>query len=223
MLEEEKITNLKREIIEYATLVEDMIDKSIKGLLKKEKESLIEVIESDEPKANDLEIKLDEMCTTMIAQYQPKAKGLRTILMILKINNDIERMGDLAVNISESSLFLIENPQVKPLMDIPRMAKETIKMLKDSIDSFVMEDAKLARSVCERDSIVDNLRDQILRELITYMSADPSTIERSLHLIRISNNLERIADLSTNFGEGVIFMVEGKVIKHQFRSPQRRR
>jgi len=215
MLEEEKITNLKREIIEYGTLVEDMIDKSIKGLLKKEKESLIEVIESDEPKANDLEIKLDAMCTTMIAQYQPKAKSLRTILMILKINNDLERMGDLAVNITESSLFLIESPQVKPLMDIPRMAEETIKMLKDSIDSFVMGDAKLARSVCERDNIVDNLRDQILRELITYMSADPSTIERSLHLIRISNNLERIADLSTNIGEDVIFMVKGKVIKHQ--------
>jgi phosphate transport system protein len=210
----EKITNLKRELVEYATLVEHMIEGSIEGLVKREKEALLKVVEKDETKANDFEIELDELCTQLIAQYQPKAKDLRTILMVLKMNNDLERMGDHAVNIAESGLFLIERPPVKPLIDIPRMAEVTMNMLMDSINSFINQDMRLAKGVCERDSVADGLRDQILRELITFMSSDPSTIERSLHLMRISRNLERIADLSTNIGEDVIFMVEGKVIKH---------
>lgn len=210
----EKITTLKKELVEYSALVEHMIEKSTQGLLRREKEVLGEVLDKDETKANDFEIELDELCTQLIAQYEPKAKDLRTILMILKMNNDLERMGDHAVNIAESSLFLIERPPVKPLIDIPNMAQTTMRMLKDSISAFINEDAKLARAVCERDDIIDGLRDQILRELITFMSSDPSTIERSLHLMRISRNLERIADLSTNICEDVIFMVEGRVIKH---------
>jgi len=211
---QEKLNGLKQKIVEYSSLVEGMIEKSIKGLLNKEKELLLEVIEKDEPKANDFEIELDEFCTTLIAQYEPKAKDLRTILMILKMNNDLERVGDLSVNICESSLFLIERPFVKPLIDIPRMAQESIGMLKNSIDAFVGEDAKLAKNVCERDNIVDGLREQIIRELFTFMISDTSTIERSLQLIKVSHNLERIADLSTNISEDVIFMVEGKIIKH---------
>jgi phosphate transport system protein len=150
----------------------------------------------------------------MIAQYEPKAKDLRTILMVLKINNDLERAADHAVNISESALFLIGQPPVKPLLDIPRMAKESISMLKDSISSFVSENPVLAQNVCERDSIVDGLANQILRELITFMTSSAGTIERSVHLLAIARNLERIADLSTNISEDVIFMVEGKNIKH---------
>jgi len=215
MLEEEKIINLKRELIEYATLVEGMIEKSIKGLLRKEKGLLIEVIETDEPKANDLEIKLDEMCTIMVAQYQPKAKVLRTILMILKINNDLERMADHSVNIAERSLLLIERPQIKLLDDIQKLAEVTKSMLSDSINSFVNEDVKLAKEVCERDNVVDESRDKITMRLIDIMCSDCSTIEPSLHLLIIARNLERIADLSTNFAEDVIFMVKGKVIKHQ--------
>jgi len=211
---EEKVTSLKKSLVEYATLVEHMIESSIEGLLRKDGKILHNIIEKEEPKANKFEMELDELCTTLIARYEPKAKNLRAILMILKMNNDLERMGDHAVNIAESSLFLVERPLVKPLIDIPHMAKLTMKMLKDSINSFIGEDAKLAKEVCEGDDTVDALRDQILRELITFMTSDPSTIERSLHLIRISSNLERIADLSTNIGEDVIFMVEGKVIKH---------
>jgi phosphate transport system protein len=130
------------------------------------------------------------------------------------MNNDLERMGDHAVNISQSGLFLISKPQVKPLLDIPRMAEEVSKMLEDSLKSFVNEDAALAKSVCERDDIIDDYRDQIVRELITYMVSDPSTIERALHLIRIAGNLERIADLTTNICEDVIFMVKGELMKH---------
>ena len=210
----EKINVLKKKLIDMASLAEDMVKSSIKGLIEKRKEILEKVIKEYEPKMNELEIELDELCTNLIALYQPKAGNLRTILMILKMNNDLERVGDLAVNISESALYLIERPPVKPLIDIPRMAEESINMLKNAIDSFINKDAELAKSVCEKDTIVDGLRDQVLRELITYMSSDPTTIERAIHLIRISRSLERIADLSTNICEDVIFMVEGKVIKH---------
>ncbi len=211
---EEKITNLKRELIKYAALIESMIDKSIKGLLEKREDLLYEVIKEDETQANDFEIDLDELCTSLIAQFEPKAKDLRTVLMILKMNNDLERMGDSAVNISDSALYLIERPQVKSLTDIQQMAEIVKKMLKDSIDSFVKEDSKLSKAVCERDNLADELRDKILRELITFMISDSTTIERALHLSRISHNLERIADLSTNICEDVIFVVDGKVIKH---------
>lgn len=211
---EEKIIELKKELIEYASLIEEMISKSIKGLLEKNKDILDEVINIDEFNANSKEIEIDEMCTNMIAQFDPMAKNLRTILMIYKMNNDMERLGDHAVNIAQSSLFLIERPFVKKLMDVPRMTHEVISMLKDSINSFINEDACLAKKVCERDSVVDDLKNQIIRELITYMISDPKTIERSLHLMRITGNLERISDLSTNIGEEVIFMVQGRIIKH---------
>jgi phosphate transport system protein len=211
---EEKMIALRKELIESATHVEGMIDKSITGLMRKDSTLLTEVIEKDEPKANDSEISIEELCTTMIAQYEPRAKDLRTILMVMKMNNDLERVGDHAVNIAECSLFLIERPSLKPLLDIPRMAEESVGMLKDSIEAFIKEDALLAAMVCERDNIVDNLGQQILRELITFMGADSTTIERSMRLLNIARNLERIGDLSTNISEDVIFMVEGRVIKH---------
>ena len=134
--------------------------------------------------------------------------------MILRMNNDLERIGDHAVNISQSALVLIEQPLVKPFIDIPRMAEEVKHMINDAIVSFINKDSHLAKKVCERDSVVDSLRDQIIRELITYMISDPSTIQRSLHIMNVSKNLERIADLSTNICEDVIFLVDAKVIKH---------
>jgi phosphate transport system protein len=211
---EEKMTNLKRQLVEYAGLVENMIEKAVKGLIDGNKELLIQVMESDEPRANDLEIEIDELCAVLIAQYEPRAKDLRTILMVMKMNNDLERMGDHAVNIAESALYLIDRPPVKPLIDIPRMNEVTLGMLRDSITAFINEDSELAKNVCERDGTVDALRDQVLRELITFMVSDSKTIERSLYLTRISGNLERVADLSTNMCEDVIFMVKGQVIKH---------
>ncbi len=209
-----KINELKKRLIEEASWAENMVEKSVNGLVERKKGLLKEVIENYEPQLNDFEIEMDELCIKIIALYHPEAENLRTVLTILKMNDDLERIGDLAVNIAQSALFLIDKPPVKPLIDIPRMADEAIEMLKDSIDAFINNDAKLAKSVCERDSIVDNLRDQVLRELITYMVSDPSTIERAIHLIRISRNLERVADLSTNIAEDVVFMVEGKILKH---------
>jgi phosphate transport system protein len=214
MVLEERLIELRKTLIEFATLVEYMIESSIKGLVKREKELLESVAQTEEPKANDLDIKLDELCASLIAQYQPMAKDLRIILMIFKMNEVLERMADHAVNISESGLYLLETPSVKPLIDIPEMAAVAAQMLRDSIAAFINEDAALAKDVCARDSIIDSLRDKTYRELIEVMSADSSTIKRCLHLMRISRNLERIADLSTNMCEDIIFIVEGKVIKH---------
>jgi phosphate transport system protein len=211
---EEKINELKKTLIAYAELIQGMVEKSIKGLLEKDETLLKQVIEKDEARANEYEIVIDEMCTTLIVTLQPKAIDLRTILMIQKMNNDLERTGDHAVNISQSALVLIDQPLVKPLIDIPRMAEEAKKMINDAISAFINKDPLLAKKVCERDSVVDSLRDQIIRELITYMVADASTIPRALHLLNISKNLERIADLSTNICEDVIFLVEARVIKH---------
>jgi len=210
----ERIETIRKKLIEFANLVENMIDGSLEGLIEREKDLLVEVIEIDEPKANRFELELDELCTTLIAQFQPKAKDLRTILMVLRINNDLERLGDHAVNIAESSLFLIERPLIKPLLDIPRMSQIAVKMLKDSVSAFISENVELAYNVLIQDSTVDGLRDQVIRELVVLMSSSPSMIERAFQLMRISSNLERIADLSTNICEDIIFMVQGKVIKH---------
>jgi len=214
MLEEIKLRNLKKSLTEYATLVEAMVDQSINGLMMKNADQLSNVITLDEPRANAFEIEIDEMCVSIIARYQPTGKALRSILMVLHINSNLERIGDHAVTISESSLFLITRPPVKQLIDIPRMGEVVKSMISDSITAFIDENADLARSVCERDSVVDALRTQIIRELITYMTSDPTTIERSLQLMKIAGNLERIADLATNICEDVIYMVKGKVIKH---------
>ncbi|MCK9555318.1 phosphate signaling complex protein PhoU [bacterium] len=211
---EEKLTALKKELIEYANFVQNMFDKSIKGLQKKDEASLQDIISKDEPRANREEIQLDKLCTVLIAQYEPRASDLRTVLMILKINNDLERMADHVINITESSLFLIERPSMGILDDVITMSGLTGKMLKNSVDSFVSKDVEKARLVCRTDKQVNELRDRIVEKLISLMSADSHNIERALHLMRITTNLERISDLTTNICEDVIFMVEGQVIKH---------
>ncbi|MGR3218253.1 MAG: phosphate signaling complex protein PhoU, partial [Candidatus Anammoxibacter sp.] len=195
-MRKEALTTLKQRLTEYATLIENMIEKSVNGLVKKNNDLFVEVIEEDEPKANHTEIELDQLCTGLIARFQPQASDLRMILMGLKMNSDLERMGDAAVNICESGIFLIERPSVNVLTDISKIAHESTKeMLRNSIKAFVNKDVKLAKTVCERDDIVDELKDKIIRKLIKIMSSDASTIERAFHLIRITQNLERIADL----------------------------
>ncbi len=210
----EKIHTLRNEIIVYARFVGDMIAKSMDGLVSNRRDILETVIEQDEPAANEKELMIDELCMTIIAQYEPKAGDLRNVLMALKMNNDLERIADHAVNISESSLYIIGHSPVKPLVDLPRMSDIIISMMRRCIHSFIEYDVKTADKICSEDDIVDELREQILRELITYMSSDPSTIKRSMHLLRIASNLERTADLITNICEDIIFTVEGRVAKH---------
>ncbi|MEK6645600.1 MAG: phosphate signaling complex protein PhoU [Candidatus Firestonebacteria bacterium] len=211
---DEKMIGLKKEIVEHAGLVESMIAKSIKGLLSKDKGLLSEVINKDELKSNNYEIEIDELCTNIIAQYEPKARDLRIVLMILKMNNDLERIGDHAVNISQSCIYLLEHPLIKIDIDISQIANISKKMLNDSITSFLNEDIDLAKNVCKDDTIIDNLKYDLSKKLITFMASDPKTIKYCLNIMRINNNLERIADLSTNICEEVIFISEGRVIKH---------
>ena len=213
MLKEELVA-LQNKLMDSASLVENMIKKSMEGLTQSKRALLTEVVEKDEQRENDLELQIDEACIHLIACYQPQAKDLRTILMVLKMNNDLERIGDEAVNISEGALDLIDQHEIKFLNEISKMADEAISMLKDSLKSLTNEDTRLARQVCERDDIVDDLRDEILKELFSYMASYPNRIKSTGHLVRISRSLERIADLSTNICEDVIYLVEGRTIRH---------
>lgn len=209
-----KIKELKRDIVEFAALVETMIEKSVKGLLQRDEKILREVIVTDELLANEFDIRIDEQCINTIAQFQPRARDLRTILMILKMGSDFERLGDGAVSICKSALYLIERPPVKALIDLPQLAEAAIAMLKDSINAFINEDSESAKHICGRDNFVDELRNSIITDLTQIMLKDPTTIERALRLMDITRKLERVADLSTNICEDVIFMVQGRVIKH---------
>jgi phosphate transport system protein len=196
-----------------ATSVEEMIAKSIKALKDRNMIMAEEVIKSD-AKINEMEIDIDNQCIRILALYHPEAEDLRTVSMIMKINNDLERIGDHAVNIAEKTIYLADKPPVKPLIDIPRMADKAIQMLQESLDAFVNKDAELAIEVCKRDDEVDSLEPQIVRELVTYMIGDPQTIDRSLNLILIAREIERVADLATNIAEDTYYIVSGKSLKH---------
>jgi phosphate transport system protein len=154
------------------------------------------------------------MATRLLATQQPMARDLRFLTVAIKINNDLERMGDLAVNIVERALSLIAQPPVKPLVDIPRMARLAETMVRESLDSFVKRDAELARNVLVSDDDVDNLRDTIYSELVSFMQKDPSTISRALDLIFVARNLERIADHATNIAEDALFLIQGVDVRH---------
>jgi len=211
-----KMPQLRDRLLFMASIVEQMIHNSIKSLVERDEDIARKVIDEDEPRVNDLEIEIDEMSINLLALYQPTASDLRTITMVMKINNDLERLGDHAVNIAERVILMIGKPPVKPLIDIPRMAEIAVEMVRNSLNSFTNSDPDLASKVRARDDTVDALRDQITRELVTYMISDPPTIERSLKLILITRDLERIADLATNIAEDVIFMVKGENIKHSW-------
>jgi len=208
-----ELRRLKDELVRMASLAESAIGLAVKALVSRDAEMARQVIRSDDA-INSLEIELDELCLRTMALYQPEARDLRFLAMALKINNDLERMGDQAVNIAERTLDLLTEPLLKPLIDIPRMADLAQRMVKDSLDAFVQQDVARAKAVCERDDEVDQLDDQIFRELLTYMMADPRAITRSVNLILVSRHLERIADHATNIAEDVIYLVQGKQIKH---------
>jgi len=211
---DEKILNLKKRLITYSNHVEIMLEKSISGLLERNEEKLKEVLEVLEPAANKYELEFDENCINAIAQYQPVSKNLRILISIIKISNDLERVADHAVNIAGHGLPLIMKPQVKELIDIPRMTKIVREMMKEAIESFVDENVELAEKVCKQDDIVDELNITIKKDLAALMRSDSNVVNRSLRLISISANLERVADLATNICEDVIYLAKGINIKH---------
>lgn len=213
---EGRIAEVKERLLEMAGIVEDMVAGSVKALVERDAAAARRIIDEQEGRVNRLEIENEDAIISLLALHQPEAGNLRTLAACIKINNDLERIGDHAVNIAEAADFLIGLPQLKPLVDIPRMAEQSVAMLKDALDSFTRSDPRLARDVCARDSIVDALNDQIKRELVTYMTSDARSIDRALKLMMVSLNLERIADLATNLAEDVIYMTTGEVIKHHF-------
>lgn len=210
---QDELNNLKKTLLEMASAVEEMIAKSILALKQRNMILAEDVIRSDE-KINKIEIEIDKQCLKILALYQPEAGDLRTVTMIMKINGDLERIGDHAVNISEKVIYLADKVPVKPLIDIPRMAEKSIEMLRESLDSFVNKNAERAIEVCKMDDEVDALETQITRELLTFMISDPTTIDPALHLILIARDLERVADLATNIAEDTYFIASGKTIKH---------
>jgi phosphate transport system protein len=211
---DEELRNLKQALLTMADLSQEMITLAVRALTEREEALAGRVLEI-EPRVNQMEIDIEESVLSLLARRQPAAGDLRFLTAVLKIDNDLERVADQACNISETTRYLLQEPPLKlPLIDIPRMAGLSQKMLKDSIHAFVHHDPDLAKNVCGHDDEVDWLNDQFFRVLLTYMMENPKSITRAVDLILVSRNLERIADHATNISEEVIFIEEGKNIKH---------
>jgi phosphate transport system protein len=215
---EEELIKLKENILYMGGLVEDQIEKAVKSLVDRDS-ALAEVIIERDHEVNRLDVEIDELCIRLLALHQPAGRDLRFITTGLKITTDIERVGDMAVNICERALELNQEPQLKPYIDIPRMARVAQRMIHESLDAFVREDTDLALKVCNEDEEVDELNRQIFRETITYMISEPQTINRAMKIGSVSKYLERIADHATNIAEMVVFMVKGKSIRHTKQIP----
>ncbi len=210
---DEELIDLKQKLLAMADKAQQMIHLAIEALVQR-KEIYNEQVFTLEDEVNRLEVEIEEEALRLLALRQPAAKDLRLLTSVLKINNDLERVADQAVNIAEISANLLKEPPLKPLIDIPFMAKIAQRMIKDSIHAFVHHDPQLAQEVCLHDDEVDRINDQIFRELLTYMMENPRSITRAVELILVSRNLERIADHATNIGEEVVFIEEGRNIKH---------
>ncbi len=210
----EELNRLKEMVLRMGGLAEKMTHRAVQALVERKREILSEVKQMEQ-QVNQLHMDIDETALGMIALRQPTAKDLRFITAAMKINTDLERIGDQAINIAGQAESLLSVPPVKPLIDIPRMAEIAEEMLKSALDAFVNGDDELAYLTILKDDAVDQLKDQVFRELLTFMMADASTIARSMELILVSRHLERIADHATNICEDVIFMVKGKDIRHQ--------
>ncbi|MBI3292497.1 MAG: phosphate signaling complex protein PhoU [Elusimicrobia bacterium] len=210
---DEGLKALKERLLYMASLAEAMIHWAVQELMVRKAEMLSEVM-AKEQEVNQIHIEIDDRCLKLIARHQPMAMDLRLITAAMKINSDLERIADQAVNIAQTTDFFLKEPKLEPLLEIPRMAELAQKMVRDSLDAFVKQDVDLARSVCTRDDEVDTFKHQAFNNLLTFMTKEPACIHRALDLILISRNLERIADHATNIAEDVIFMVLGKDIRH---------
>ena len=209
----EELDALKQTLLAMGGLVEDQIRRVMTALVERDSELDQEVIDRD-AQVNAYDIEVDEKCVELLALHQPAAGDLRFITTAMKIVTDLERIGDQAVNIAQRALELNREPQLKPYIDLPRMAEKSQRMVKESLDAFVTRDTELARRVCAEDAEVDALKEQIFRELLTFMMEDARTIPRAIRLILISRFLERVADHATNIAEMVVYMVESKIVRH---------
>jgi phosphate transport system protein len=208
-----ELDELHEKVLQMGGHVESAIHRSVRALVERDPELARQVLR-DEARINQMEIEIDNLTTRLFALRQPMAKDLRFLTATMKINTDLERMGDLAVNIAQRTLSLIAHPAVKPLIDIPKMAQLVESMLLRVLDAFVKADADVARGVLVADDEVDALRDSVYQELVAYMQRDPTTIPAAVDLIFVARNLERIADHATNIAEDVVFLVQGVDVRH---------
>jgi phosphate transport system protein len=210
---QEELDHLKTRLLEMGGLAEDRVRAAVESLVTRDTDMVAEVLGGDAP-INQLHIEIDSRCFTLLALHQPMAVDLRAIVAAVKINTDLERVGDLAINIAEAASRYLKHPPVKELIDIPRMATIAQGMLRDALDAYVRRDTSMAQAVLNEDDALDALKTQVFRELLTYMLSDPSKIEPALDLILISRHLERIGDHATNVAEDVIFMVTARDVRH---------
>jgi phosphate transport system protein len=208
-----ELIDLKNKLLLMGGSVESQLQDVLQALTERDSNLAIRVVEND-LRVNRLDLEIDEACLRLLALYHPRAGDLRFITTAMKISMELERMSDMAENIAERAIELNEEPQLKPYIDIPRMAEWTSQMVKECLDAFVNCDVELARKVCLDDSYVDDLMEQLFRELVSFMLEDPSTITRATRLTFIGKYYERIADHATNIAELVVYMVEGKIIRH---------
>jgi len=210
---ERELETLKERLLLMGGSVEAIVLKAVEALRRLDTDLAQEVF-ADDKVIDRMELDVDERCVRLLALQQPMARDLRFVTAALKINNDLERVGDHAVNIAGGVLRLADQPLLKPLVDIPRMATLSSGMLREALDAFVRRDAETARRLCAQDDAVDFLNRQVFRELVSFMIEDPATITRAMELVLVARNLERVADLATNIAEEVVFIAEARVIKH---------
>lgn len=210
---QDELEQLKGKLLEMGGLAEERLRVAVQALVERDHRLVEDVIGGDAA-INALHIEIDDRCFKLLALHQPMAVDLRAIVAAVKINTDLERVGDLAVNVAEAARRYLTHPPVKQLIDIPRMAEIAQGMLHDALDAFVRRDVTLAQGVLAADDALDALKTQVFRELLTYMLSDPHTIEPSLDLILVSRHLERIGDHATNIAEDVIFMVSARDVRH---------
>jgi len=209
----EEVERLQSRLLGMAGIAEEMVRLAVEALQQRDAAAAERVIDRDEA-VDAAEMEIDDLAISLLALQQPMARDLRFITMAMKISNDLERVGDHAVNIAEEVKFILESPPFPVLPEIDEMSRVATGMLADALDSFVRLDSRLARAVCQRDDGVDELRDNIFRVLLTHMMEDPRRISGGMDMVLVSRNLERIADLATNVAEDVVFLVEGRSIKH---------
>jgi phosphate transport system protein len=216
---DQELDRARQMLLKMGGMVEAMVSRATQSLLERRSDLSAEVIQSDSD-VDHLEIEIDEICHSILVRRQPTAVDLRFVVAVMKINSDLERIGDSAVNIAQSVEQLNEQPPLKPYIDLPHLSQLVQTMVRKSLDAFVNRDAALASEVCRSDDAVDGLYKQIFRELLTFMIEDPKTVSRALHLLLISRNMERIADHATNIAEDVIYYVEGRDIRHSSGMPE---
>ena len=210
----EELQRLKERLLEMGELATSRIDRAVSGLTSRDPVILGDVIQGDES-INALQIELDDRCFKLLALRQPMATDLRLIMSTTRITSDLERVGDLAVNVAEAAARYIQYPPVKPLIDLPKMSELAQQMLRDALSSFVSGEVTLASDVLKRDDALDDLKRQVFQDLLTYMLNNPDLVAPALDLVLISRHLERVGDHATNIAEDIIFLVEGRDVRHQ--------